>query len=99
MTKLEELKKIVSDQFEKAEASMKTKEYIDEYAKMNSLINEVEKENKALVDSNAELTKNYVDLVRHGAGVSAVPPKNENGECEPPDFDKMLKELTEKKEA
>lgn len=99
MTKLEELKKIVSDQFEKAEATIKNKEYIDAYAKMNSLIDEAEKENKALIDSNAELTKNYVDLVRHGAGTSAVPPKTEAGESEPPDFEKMLKEFAEKKEA
>ena len=93
MGKLDELKKIVADQFEKADATTKTKEYIESFGKMNQLIDDIQKENKALVDSNAELSKNYVELVKTGAGTSSVPPKAMEGEGEPPSFEKMLAEF------
>ena len=61
MSKLEELKQIVKEQFDKAE----TKEQIDCFAAIKSKFDEVSKEQEEIERQNAELIKSYQDLVQH----------------------------------
>lgn len=61
MTKLEQLKQTVASLFEKATE----KEEIEKLAKVNNSIAEVEAEQKALTDKNAELITSYKELVKH----------------------------------
>lgn len=91
---LDELKKLVADNFEKADPSIKTKEYIDNFAQINRLIDSAVTENKTLVDNNAELSKSYKELVMHGTTSAKVPSTaSEPGIAEPPSFEKMLEEF------
>ena len=65
MTKLDELRQIVKEQFDKAE----TKEQIDCFAaikqKFDEVQREVSKEQEEIERQNAELIKSYKDLVQH----------------------------------
>lgn len=61
MGKLEELKNLVAGMFENAT----DKSSIENLAKLNNTISEVEAEQASLVDKNAELIKSYKDLVKH----------------------------------
>lgn len=61
MGKLQELKDMVAKMFENATE----KENIEQLAKVNNTIAEIETEQKALEDKNAELIKDYKDLVKH----------------------------------
>ena len=61
MTKLEELRQLVKQQFDKAE----TKEQIDTLAQIKNKFDEVSKEQEAIEQQNAELIRSYKDLVRH----------------------------------
>ena len=61
MSKLEELKQIVKEQFDKAE----TKEQIDCFAAIKSKFDEVSKEQEEIERQNTELIKSYKDLVQH----------------------------------
>ena len=61
MTKLEELRQLVRQQFDKAE----TKEQIDTLAQIKNKFDEVSKEQEAIEQQNAELIKSYKDLVQH----------------------------------
>ena len=61
MGKLQVLKDMVAKMFETATE----KENIEQYAKLNNAIAEVETEQKSLEDKNAELIKDYKDLVKH----------------------------------
>ena len=61
MSKLEELKHIVKEQFDKAE----TKEQIDCFAAIKQKFDEVSKEQEEIEHQNAELIKSYKDLVQH----------------------------------
>lgn len=60
-SKLATLKNIVASIFEAATE----KEQIENLAKINNAIDEVEKEQKQLFDKNAELIKGYKELVKH----------------------------------
>ena len=60
MSKLEELKQIVKEQFDKAE----TKEQIDCFAAIKQKFDEVSKEQEQIEQQNAELIKSYKDLVQ-----------------------------------
>lgn len=61
MSKLEELRQIVKEQFDKAE----TKEQIDCFAAIKSKFDEVSEEQEEIERQNAELIKSYKDLVQH----------------------------------
>lgn len=61
MSKLDELRKTVAEMFENAVE----KEQIEQLAKVNNAIDEVEKENKELTEKNGELIKSYKELVKH----------------------------------
>lgn len=61
MTKLEELKQFIAQQFENAES----KDSIDALAKINSGFEAVEQEQAELEKKNAELIGSYKELVRH----------------------------------
>lgn len=63
--KLEELSKFVSEHFTEAGQSA---ESVKRVAEMERLINEAKEEDKALLDSNAELVKSYRELVNSTAG-------------------------------
>lgn len=88
MSYLDDLKKAVSDAFKDAS----DKETIDKMVSINSLIANVESENKALCDKNKELISAYKDAVLH-PGISNekdpeptdVPPA-----VEAPSFDSFL---------
>lgn len=61
MTKLEALRGIVNQMFEHATE----KDQIEQLAKINNSIDEVEKEQQELTDKNAELIESYKKLVKH----------------------------------
>lgn len=61
MNKLEELKSYVADLFNNATE----KTQIDQLSRIQELTTGVEAEHKAMVDKNAELIKDYKDLVQH----------------------------------
>lgn len=61
MTKLEELRQLVKQQFDSAE----TKEQIDTLAQIKNKFDEVSREQEAIEQQNAELIKSYKDLVQH----------------------------------
>lgn len=61
MGKLEQLKQLVADMFDKCER----KEDIDKLSTIKNTINEVEGEQQELIDKNSELIKSYKDLVKH----------------------------------
>lgn len=61
MSKLEELRNTIAKMFENA----KEKEQIEQLARVNNSIAEVEQEQKQLIEKNAELIKSYKELVKH----------------------------------
>lgn len=61
MSKLEDLKQMISGLFKDAT----DKNTIDKAAQLNTLVGEVEQEQKSLTDRNAELLTSYKDLVMH----------------------------------
>lgn len=61
MGKLEQLKQLVADMFDKCE----NKEDIDKLSTIKNTIGEVEGEQQELIDKNSELIKSYKDLVKH----------------------------------
>lgn len=73
MSKLEELKKMISGLFDNAT----DKNTIDAAAKLNNLVGEVEKEQDSLTSRNAELLKSYKDVVMH-TSVDESAPNNSN---------------------
>ena len=60
-SKIEALRNVVAAMFEHATE----KEQIENLAKINNSIDEVEQENKDLTDKNAELIKSYKELIKH----------------------------------
>lgn len=63
MGKLAELREFVKQQFEQADTNDKTT--IDLLAKINSGLDDAEKEQNSIEAKNAELVKSYKDLVKH----------------------------------
>lgn len=61
MGKLEQLKQLVADMFDKCER----KDDIDKLSTIKNTIDEVEGEQQELIDKNSELIKSYKDLVKH----------------------------------
>jgi hypothetical protein len=61
MTKLEQLKQFVKEQFDKAE----NKDSIDMLSHIQNSISDVEKDTADLENKVVELTKDYKDLVKH----------------------------------
>lgn len=61
MTKLEQLRQTVAELFENATE----KEQIEQLAKVNNSISEVETEMNQMTEKNAELIKSYKELVKH----------------------------------
>lgn len=64
MSYLEDLKKLISDSFNK-EGVVKTKEDVDAYADMTKCIDNAIGENQKLLEANAELSKHYTELCLH----------------------------------
>lgn len=63
MSKLEELKQMISGLFEAAT----DKSTIDKVAAINNKLSDVDKEYKSLEDRDAEIIKSYKDLIQHTA--------------------------------
>lgn len=61
MNSLEELREAVKKAFEGAT----DKQLIDTFSNINSLVDGVEKEQKALESKDAELIKSYKDIIAH----------------------------------
>ena len=61
MGKLDELKQLVAESFKAATEQQD----IERLAKINNAIEDVSKEQDALVAKNAELIKSYKDLIQH----------------------------------
>ena len=61
MSKLEQLKQLGADAFNNAEDKIA----IENLAKINNSITEVEKEYDDVIDKNAELIKSYKELIQH----------------------------------
>lgn len=63
MSKLEELKQMISGLFEAAT----DKSTIDKVAAINNKLGDLEQEHKSLEDRDAEILKSYKDLIQHTA--------------------------------
>lgn len=98
MGKLQELKDMVAKMFENATE----KEHIEQLAKVNNAIAEVETEQKSLEDKNAELIKDYKDLVKHTSFANKEdggnPRSTDVKSGELPSVEKMLDAFLAKKE-
>lgn len=86
MGKLEELRQMVSDLFAEAEK----KEVIEKAALVSNKIDEVEKEQEALINKNGELLKSYKDLVLHTSFSEAPSAGNQPASSSVVSFDDML---------
>lgn len=93
MGKLDELRQIVAEAFEKATEQQD----IERLAKINVAIDDVSKEQDALVAKNGELIKSYKELVAHTSfnadsnkAIDEIAPK-------PVSFDDALKQFLAKK--
>lgn len=75
MSYLEDLKKLISDTFNK-EGVVKTKEDVDAYASMTKCIDNAIGENNKLLEANAELSKQYSELCLHTT-IGGTPNKDE----------------------
>ncbi len=87
MNYLEELKKMIADDFESKE--VKSKEDIDKYSNLNKYIDSAIEDNKKLVDANAELSKCYTELAMH----TTIGEKKDNNDVivkSAPTFDEAL---------
>lgn len=88
MDKLEELKSYVADLFNNATE----KTQIDQLSKIQELTSGVESEHKAMVDKNAELIKDYKDLVQHTSFSGSNAPVDPTG-CSAPSLEDVLKQF------
>lgn len=70
MTKLEELRQLVANAFNKSES----KESIETLATINKAIEDVSKEQDELIASKAELLKDYKEVIKH----TSFTPTNED---------------------
>ena len=93
MGKLEELRQIVAEAFQQATEQQD----IERLAKINVAIDDVSKEQDALIAKNGELIKSYKDLVAHTSfnvdnskAIDEIAPK-------PVSFDDALKQFMSKK--
>lgn len=86
MTKLEELRQLVKQQFDKAE----TKEQIDTLAQIKNKFDEVSKEQEQIEQQNAELIRSYKDLVRHTSFKPEREPVDNAGATTVPTFEDAL---------
>lgn len=89
MTKLEELRQQVSELFKNATE----KEVIEKAAVVSKSINDVEAEQKQLVDKNADLLKSYKDLVLH-TSFKDEPAAENNPIPQAPSFEDLLAKFT-----
>lgn len=92
---LDELKKLISENFNQIE--VKSKNDIDHYTKVTKAIDSAIDENKKLTEANAELSKSYSELVMH-TSIGKEPNKEDViDKVQAPDFnselDKYLKSL------
>lgn len=88
---LEKLRSLVNESFKEES----TPEKIKEMARYEEAIKEAEAEEKALIDSQAELVKDYKELVM--AQGNSKPPVDDGAPSgKAPSFDSMLKEFETK---
>lgn len=88
---LEKLRSLVNESFKE----VSTPEKIKEMARYEEAIKEAEAEEKALIDSQAELVKDYKELVM-SQGTSKPPVDEGAPSGKSPSFDSMLKEFEAK---
>lgn len=84
-SRLEQLRAVVAQAFENATQ----KEQIEQLAKINQSIDEVEQEQKELEDTNADLIKSYKELIKHTSFREA--PKVDTPTGVPPSLEESLK--------
>lgn len=92
MGKLDELRKIVGDLFEKAE----DKTVIEQAAIVSNKLDEVQKEQEELIMKNGELLKSYKDLVLHTSFKEAPPAGNNPAASGTVSFEEMLNKFINK---
>ena len=86
MSKLEELKKFVAENYHEASEP----EEIEKQVKLNNLIKEAEAESNEILDSNVKLSKAYRELIAGTAGKNE-PTDNEDKRGIMPSFDEALR--------
>ena len=86
MGKLEELRQAVADMFENATE----KEEIDKVSRLSNIMDDVEKEQKALETENKEILKDYKELIKHVSIERADAPSREVSK-EAPKFEDFFK--------
>ena len=84
-SKLEQLRAVVAQAFENATS----KEQIEQVVKINQTIDEVEQEQKDLIDQNADLIKSYKELIKHTSFREA--PKVDTPTSVPPSLEESLR--------
>lgn len=91
-SKLEQLKTIVADMFEKAEDKMA----IDSLSKINNMVDEAVKEQAELTKNHQELLNDYREVIKHTSfkPTSATEPKDPTGSM-PITFEDALKQFVE----
>lgn len=93
MNYLEELKKMIAEDFEAKE--VKSKEDVDKYSNMSKYLDNAIADNKKLVDANAELSKCYTELAMH----TTIGEKKDAGDTptqHAPNFEEMLAQYSQK---
>lgn len=94
MGKLEELKSFVATLFENSTS----KEEIENLAKVNNSISEIEKEQEELTNKNAELIKSYKELVKH-TSFKEQPKFTDTASTTAPSFEEALKDFLSKQKS
>lgn len=87
-SKLEQLRNMVATMFEKAEE----KGQIENLAKLNNVIDEVEKEQNELTSKNGELIKSYKELIKH-TSFKEKPDVDSHPTAVPPSLEESLNEF------
>lgn len=85
--KLEQLSKFIAESFTEAG---KEPEEIKKLVELTKLVEEAKIEDQKLLDTNAELSKGYKELVEHTAGTMKASNDPIQKEKELPDFDEAL---------
>ena len=93
MGKLNELRQIVSELFDKADQ----KETIEKAVLVSNKIDEIEKEQELLISKNGELLKSYKDLILHTSFNEAPSAGNNPAATGQVSFEDMLSKFLDNK--
>lgn len=91
MSYLQQIRELAAAQMEQKQ--VKTKEDVDFFSKMTSLLDNACTEQKQLIDANAELSKCYSDLAKHTTIGNQPKEVDKVGIGAAPSFEELLKQF------